>query len=346
MRGLQMALQAHFQLPVAVEPGGVDDGGPNGLRGGLTRSGGFDMSAARSMTALAIDSFRDAVTEERFTGREIRALAERVGGMAGQAAGDNGAPEVILVGAIVTGAHGPISTFLRVPTDWQFDERALGRAVQVASGVAAGSDNIVDLFLDDVSWFRVEIDLMAALEPLTVAFDHGVITIRRAGVERIVDGKVFDHLECGRTVKRSSHAGEMVGLGNFGVTTVAHGRVHVTRFGRCGRFSGGACVRAEEPKGPTQNNANPREEPRVSAHFTHLSEQSITHVSLDNVGSVPSIRSLTVAAQRRIEQSVTGSYIFASPIPSRDRRERYPRAQASGPGARLVVGFDSTAPCG
>ena len=63
MGGFEMTLHAHLELPVPVQLGRIDDGRSNGFRGGVTRSGGFDVSAAGSMAALAIDPFRDMVAE-------------------------------------------------------------------------------------------------------------------------------------------------------------------------------------------------------------------------------------------------------------------------------------------
>jgi hypothetical protein len=167
--GLQVTLHAHFQLAVAVQFGGIDDGRTDGLRRGATGSGGFDVGATRSMAALAIDSFRDAVAEKGLAGGQVRTLARRrVGGVAGQASGGNGAPEVILVGAIVAWAHGPKSALLCVPTHRQLHQSALRCAIQIAPGVVAGSHNIVDFFLDNVSWLPVETDLMTALVPRAV----------------------------------------------------------------------------------------------------------------------------------------------------------------------------------
>jgi len=58
-----MTLHTHFQLSVAGQRGRIHDGAANGFLSGLTGAGCFDVGTTWLMTALAIDSFRDAVAE-------------------------------------------------------------------------------------------------------------------------------------------------------------------------------------------------------------------------------------------------------------------------------------------
>src|SRR6476661_6965311 len=93
---LQMALHAHVELPVAIEPGGVHD--VPGAGGGYVRASG-------SVTALAVDGRRLA---------SLRAMAE-------QAIFGNDAAKVLLIGTVVAWTHRPVAALFGIPTYWQFD---------------------------------------------------------------------------------------------------------------------------------------------------------------------------------------------------------------------------------
>src|SRR2546422_6167682 len=56
--GLQMALHAHFELPLRRQPRRVDDLRPNFGWRGIAPLGCPDVLAARTMAALAVDSLR------------------------------------------------------------------------------------------------------------------------------------------------------------------------------------------------------------------------------------------------------------------------------------------------
>jgi hypothetical protein len=67
--------------------------------------------------------------------------------------------------ACQTRAHRPISAVLAVPTDGHLDQMVVRRAVQIGTGVIAGTHYVVDPHLDRVLFFAVS-DLMALLVPL------------------------------------------------------------------------------------------------------------------------------------------------------------------------------------
>jgi hypothetical protein len=62
-----MTLHAHIELPLTRQTSRIDDCAANGFRRGLAARG-FDMGAARSVAALAIDAFGQFRREYSFVG--------------------------------------------------------------------------------------------------------------------------------------------------------------------------------------------------------------------------------------------------------------------------------------
>src|ERR1700675_1034187 len=134
-----------------------------------------------------------------------------------------------MIRTIVAGTHRPVAVFLGVPGDRQLNQFPFGRAMQVATGVIAGADDIVDGRFDDVSLSSVEAGLMAALEPAPVARDHRVITIGRAVIKGVAGLIVLDDIFRARTEKRASHPGKTIGPGDVLMAGSAESRIYVIR---------------------------------------------------------------------------------------------------------------------
>ncbi len=72
--------------------------------------------------------------------------------------------------------------------------------MQITTNVVAGTDHVVDLFLDHVGFFSAEPDLVAPLVQFPIALDHGVVAVGRAIVKAVVDLVVLNLV--GRNVGR------------------------------------------------------------------------------------------------------------------------------------------------
>jgi len=71
----EVTLQARLQLAIAIQSGGIDDRSANPLRRGFTGARGFDVGPARSVAALAIDTFRNPIAKGGI--REMRGTEMR-----------------------------------------------------------------------------------------------------------------------------------------------------------------------------------------------------------------------------------------------------------------------------
>ncbi len=193
-------------------------------------AGGLDVGAARAVAALAVDAERNGGWEDRTVYircalRVCRAL--RVGVVAEHALGRDGALEVRLILAVVAGAHGPVAAALGVPAYGELDELAVGGAMEVAAGVVAGADDVVDALFHDVDVFAVGAGLGTSLEELAVAGEHGVVHSGELMVEGVGVGVVFDDAGGGWQREGSAHAGFGVGGGDVFVAGGALGGVDV-----------------------------------------------------------------------------------------------------------------------
>ena len=110
-------------------------------------AGGGDVSAAGSMTSLAIDAFSQIGELSR---RRIPVVAEEALVIVG-----NRPAKILVIGAIVAGAHRPVSALLGVPAYRQLDELTVGRSTQVSTGVIPGAHHKIDGLLDYVGFFAI-----------------------------------------------------------------------------------------------------------------------------------------------------------------------------------------------
>jgi hypothetical protein len=116
------------------------------------------------VTALAVDP------AGQFAGRcdgWIAVVAE-------QALIGDGSAEVEVIGAIVAGAHRPVSATVRVPAYREFDESAVGAPVDVGTGVVTGAGDVMDLAIEDVGGGVLEAGLGTTEEKAAAALFDGV----------------------------------------------------------------------------------------------------------------------------------------------------------------------------
>ena len=231
--GLQVTLHAHVELPLTRQARRVHDCAPNCFHRGLAARG-FHVRLARSVTALAIDAFGYHRRESAFLGRR----RVGVGIVAEHAIERDRTAEILLVRPVVAGAHRPVPAVFAVPADGHFDEMAARRAMQIAAGVVAGADHVIDPGLYGVRLLPVESRLVPALEPFAVALDHGVVAAGRAVIEPVVVPVVFNRgSRCG-AVERTAHTGLAVAFCDLRMTCRAHGACYVSRLRRVRRGRG------------------------------------------------------------------------------------------------------------
>jgi hypothetical protein len=223
----QVTLHAHVKLPFAWQTRGVDDRTPNGFRRGAPARG-FHVRTTRSVAAVAIRR------EHTFFG------GRRVGvGIVAEDATECDCPaEVLLIRPVVAGAHGPVPAAFAVPAHRHFDETPIAGAMQIASRVVAGADDVVDPHLDGVRLLAVESHLVAALEPLAVALDHRVETAGGPVIEAVALRVVLHRIGRRGPVQRAAHSGLAVALRDLRMAPGAYGACDVARLRRIRRGLG------------------------------------------------------------------------------------------------------------
>jgi len=93
--------------------------------------------------------------------------------------------------------------------------------------VVAGADHIVDLFLNYVRLLASETDLVSPLIPLSVAFQHGVVTVGGAVVDGVMNPVILDCVFRRGAVKRSRHSGKAIGFGDVLMTPGAGSGINI-----------------------------------------------------------------------------------------------------------------------
>ena len=124
--------------------GGIHDGAPNlGQRFSLPH--GLRMTRARPMAPLAIDPFRHRRREHAGpVYLRMSAWNRRVSIMAEHAPVRYMAAESRMLRAVVSGAHAPVASMLRIPAHGQFDQPVVARAVQVGDGMVSRTNCAFD----------------------------------------------------------------------------------------------------------------------------------------------------------------------------------------------------------
>ena len=154
------------------------------------------MFAARTVTPLAIDTFRNTSGEHGF-GTRLAALRRNVRNavVTEHATVRDGPCEAGMILTIVAGIHRPFdgrSAVFRVPRKRKFHESVAAGPVKERLRVIAGSHDEVDLFLETVRLLPVETDLIPPLVKPSGPLDHceiavGGFVVEGDGIFRITD---------------------------------------------------------------------------------------------------------------------------------------------------------------
>ena len=229
--GFEMALQADLFAALGGEAGGVDDGLAHGGGGGAG-AGEFDVAETGAVAALTVDAVGEGIEVDGFgEGLFVAGRNARVAVVAVHAVVGDRAAEAFVVGSVVAGIHGPVAALVGVPAEGELDEGVAGRTVEVGAGVMAGAEDEVDLLFDLVGGAAVGAELVAALEELAAALEHGEVALGGGVVVRF--GPVGEGVFDGGGGERARHAGVLVGLRVGGMAGGAgRGRGVGSRCGR------------------------------------------------------------------------------------------------------------------
>src|SRR5262245_2539304 len=118
------------------------------------------MRPSRAVTTLAIDPFRQPIRKSRVFLRRVR-LSLNITVVAGHAPVADLAAEACVVGTVVAGTHRPVAAVPRVPGNGKLYQLSSFRPAEVASGVIAGSDSVINPGFEDVGHGFVESGLMS-----------------------------------------------------------------------------------------------------------------------------------------------------------------------------------------
>ena len=135
----------------------------------------IDVSLARTVATLTIDSFSEPV-------RKLGAAFPVGGGVARQfriavmaehtSVGDP-AGETGVIGPVITRTHRPVAAILRVPRDWKLYKFSRFPSADVAAGMKAGPEPVVDRRFEVIRGGAVETYLMPAQIRPAVTVGHG-----------------------------------------------------------------------------------------------------------------------------------------------------------------------------
>src|SRR5205085_6411291 len=113
---LQVTLHAEIHAQFRREPGGIDDAGANLFAGRARGLRGVNVTGAGAMTALAVDPFRKVSAKDGLASRRVvPGWSARISIVAKDALIRDQPPGGGMA-RIETRAHGPVATFVRVPT--------------------------------------------------------------------------------------------------------------------------------------------------------------------------------------------------------------------------------------
>jgi hypothetical protein len=206
---LEVALHAHFELPLAIQRRRVDDCGAAGAD--IPSAHRSNMPLSGAVTPLAINAFGQA-TRKLGSRPVVVNLAARVGVVARHAPFVDDPTKVEMIAPIVPGAHRPTTAAVGIPAHRQLQQAVVRRAVDVGPRMIARADHVISAELDLVRVRATESDLMTPLHDCAVALEDRVMTIRRGVIEASMGHVVGSNLR-----QRSRHAGQCVGCGNAAV---------------------------------------------------------------------------------------------------------------------------------
>jgi hypothetical protein len=85
------------------------------------------------------------------------------------------------------------------------------------------------LLFNNIGFFAVEPNLMAALIELSVFLDHRVVTIGNSVIESVANPVVFHHVLQAWAIRGMAHSGELKGPGYVSMAAGTNSRVNVLR---------------------------------------------------------------------------------------------------------------------
>src|SRR5262245_20121600 len=112
-----------------------------------------------AVTSLAIDPFRQPIRKSRAFLHLVR-LSFNIADVTGHAAVADLAAEACVIGTVVTRTHCPVAAVPGIPADGKFYQLSSFRPADVASGVIAGADPVINSSFEDVGRGPVETGLM------------------------------------------------------------------------------------------------------------------------------------------------------------------------------------------
>src|SRR5581483_1292144 len=184
------------------------------------------------MTALAVDAFGKCLRKcrrVRTAGTEALQRS-RVGVVAEHAACGNRAAKVLLIFAVVTRAHRPISGLLRVPAYGQLDEFPLRIAMKIGARMVAGADHIVDLLLDNIGFFSMQSSLRALFVEPAIALQHCVVHFRGPVVDGVIFSEALDGGAGINVPERPAHARLAVRFRDLPMASRARAGIDIVGF--------------------------------------------------------------------------------------------------------------------
>src|SRR5262245_2856660 len=118
------------------------------------------MRPSRAVTTLAIDPFRQSIRKSRVFLQRVR-LSLNITVVTGHAPVADLAAEACVIGTVVAGTHRPVAAVPGVPGNGKLYQLSSFRPADVASGVIAGSNPVINPRFEDVGHGPVESGLMS-----------------------------------------------------------------------------------------------------------------------------------------------------------------------------------------
>src|SRR4030095_6701746 len=118
------------------------------------------MRPSRAVTTLAIDPFRQSIRKSRVFLQRVR-LSLNITIGAGHPRVPDLAAEACVIGTVVAGTHRPVAAVPGIPGAWKLYQLSSFRPADVASGVIAGTDPVINPGFKDVGHGPVETGLMS-----------------------------------------------------------------------------------------------------------------------------------------------------------------------------------------
>ncbi len=136
------------------------------------------MFAAGTVASLAINAFGQRTRVYGLRKRLVISRRDlRIPVVTEHAIVTQRAAEAVMIRTIVARVHRPVASLFGVPCERQFDQLVAGGPMHVRADVITGTQNVVDLLLQHIDLFAIEIDLVSALIVFTIAPEHGEIAV-------------------------------------------------------------------------------------------------------------------------------------------------------------------------